>query len=104
MMLLIICSIQNLGGGYAHYEAPILIGDDVMIGADSIILPNVMIGNEVVVGAGSVVVNDIESHSVSVGIPCKKIGTFDEFCNKRRLITNKNCNELWEEFVERRKM
>ena len=75
-----------------------------MIGADSIILPNVMIGNEVVVGAGSVVAKDIESHSVAAGIPCKKIGTFDAFCDKRRLITNKNCNQLWEEFVARRKM
>ena len=43
------------------------------IGAGAIICPNVKIGDNVVVGAGSVVVKDVESNSVVAGCPAKEI-------------------------------
>ena len=36
-------------------------------------MPGVTIGNDVVIGAGSIVVHDIPDHSVAVGTPCRVI-------------------------------
>ncbi len=52
---------------------PVIIGDDVWIGARVIILPGVTIGSRVVVGAGSVVTKDLPSNTVCAGIPCRVI-------------------------------
>lgn len=60
------------------------IGDDVFIGALSIVLPNVRIGNKVIVGAGSVVTKDIPDNSVAVGNPARVIGTYDDFVSKNK--------------------
>ena len=52
---------------------PIVIGNHVWIGANSVVLPGVIIGDNVVIGAGSVVTKDIPSHSIAVGNPCRVI-------------------------------
>ncbi len=68
-----------LGLEFAH---PITIGDDVWIGANVTVLPNVKIGNNVIIGAGSVVTKDIPDNVIAVGNPCKilrKIETADKF-------------------------
>jgi maltose O-acetyltransferase len=62
----------------------VIIGDDVFVGAGSIILPNVKIGSRVIIGAGSVVTRDIPDNSVAVGNPAKVIGTFDDYERKRK--------------------
>lgn len=49
----------------------IVVGDDVWISADSIILKDVRIGKRVVVGAKSVVTKNLESNGVYVGSPAK---------------------------------
>lgn len=49
------------------------IGRDCVIGINAIILPGVTIGNEVVVGAGSIVTMDIPSNSIVVGNPARVI-------------------------------
>ena len=51
--------------------APVTIGDDVWIGAGSIILPGVTIGDNTVIGAGSVVTKSIPANVVAVGVPCR---------------------------------
>ena len=61
----------------------IIIGNNVFIGADSIILPGVIIGDNCVIGAGSIVTKNLESGYVYAGVPAKKIGTFDDFLSKR---------------------
>jgi len=53
--------------------APIIIEDDVFIGANSIILKGVRIGKGAVVGAGSVVTKNIPDGEVWAGNPAKKI-------------------------------
>lgn len=60
------------------------IGNNVFVGANSIILPNVKIGSDVVIGAGSVVVKDIPSNSVAVGNPCRVISTYDDYIEKSK--------------------
>lgn len=52
---------------------PIVIGNDVWIGANVIILPGVHVGNGAVLSAGSVVVHDVEPYAIVGGIPAKVI-------------------------------
>lgn len=54
-------------------SAPIQIGDDVLIGARTIVLKGVKIGARSIIGAGSVVTKDIPSDSIAAGNPCKVI-------------------------------
>lgn len=58
----------TIGGRSGHLEVPI-IGDNCMIGAGARVLGPIRIGNNVDIGANSVVLTDIPSHSVIAGIP-----------------------------------
>ena len=70
----IISSIHSHNNHSKHDKtSPIIIGNNVFVGANSVILPSVKIGNNVVIGAGSIVVKDIPSNSIAVGNPCKVI-------------------------------
>ena len=52
---------------------PVVIGDDVWIGANAVILPGVTIGRHVVVAAGAVVTKDVPDYCVVAGIPAKVV-------------------------------
>ncbi len=52
---------------------PVEIGDDVWIGAYSVIVAGVKIGEGSVVAAGSVVTKDVKSFSIVGGVPAKLI-------------------------------
>lgn len=56
---------------------PVVIGDDVWIGANSVILPGVTIGSHCVVAAGAVVTKDVPSNTVVGGIPAKVLKTLE---------------------------
>ncbi len=57
-----------------HQPGRIIVGDDVWLGANAVILQNVQIGTGAVIGAGSVVTKDVSAFSVVAGVPAKKIG------------------------------
>lgn len=69
--------------GYTRI-APVNIGNEVFIGAESVILPGVTIGDRIVVGAGSVVTKDLESNGVYVGSPARRICSYDEYIERNR--------------------
>ena len=52
---------------------PIIIEDDVWIGAHVVIMPGVTVGKGSVIGAGAVVSNDIPAYSIAVGVPARVI-------------------------------
>lgn len=52
---------------------PVVIGDDVWIGARTIILPGITIGNGAIVGAGSVVTHDVPAFAICAGNPARVI-------------------------------
>lgn len=54
---------------YPAKTAPVIIGKDCWIGANSTILPGVTIGDYSVVAAGSVVTKDVPSGSLVAGVP-----------------------------------
>lgn len=54
-------------------SSPIIIEDDVWIGAQSIILKGVTIGARAIIGAGSVVTKSIPADCIAGGNPCKVI-------------------------------
>ena len=60
----------------------IKIGNNVFIGARSMILPGITIGNNVVVGAGSTITKDIPDNCVVAGVPARIIKSFDEYKGK----------------------
>ncbi len=61
---------------------PIIVGNDVYIGNNVIILPGVTVGNNVIIGAGAVVSKDIPDNSVAIGVPARVIKTADEYFEK----------------------
>ena len=73
-----------------QYNIPVRIGRNCWLGAGVIIVPGVTIGDNVVIGAGSVVTKDIPDNVVAVGNPCRvlrQVGQHDrEFYFKNRRI------------------
>ena len=62
----------------------VTIGNDVFIGAESVVMPGVTIGNRVIVGANSTVTHDVPDNSVVVGSPARILCTVDEYLDKER--------------------
>ena len=57
----------------------VVIGNDVWIGANAIILPGITIGDGAVIAAGAVVTKDVEAYGIVAGNPAKMIRKrFDE--------------------------
>ena len=57
---------------------PVVIKDDVWIGANAVVLPGVTIGSHAVVAAGAVVTHDVPDNTVVGGVPAKVISTTPE--------------------------
>lgn len=64
------------------------IGNNVFIGAESLVLPGVTIGNNVIIGANSTVTHNIPDNSVAVGSPAKVICSLDDYLNKEKIKMN----------------
>ncbi len=61
-----------------QYNMPVHIGKNCWLGAGVIIVPGITIGDNVVIGAGSVVTKDIPSNVIAVGNPCKILREINE--------------------------
>ena len=57
---------------------PVVIEDDVLLGANVVVLEGVKIGKGAVVAAGSIVVKNVEPHTVVAGVPAKLLKKVDD--------------------------
>ena len=57
---------------------PVIVEDDVLIGANAVVIEGVRIGRGAVVAAGAVVVNDVPENAVVAGCPARVIKRKDE--------------------------
>lgn len=57
-----------------HISGKIIIEDDVWIGANCVITPDVRIGRGAIVGAGAVVTRNVAPFTIVGGVPAKEIG------------------------------
>lgn len=76
--------------------SPVVIGNNVMIGVNSLIMPGVHIGNNVIVAGHSVVTKDIPDGMVVAGVPARPISTLEKFMEglgKREVVETKNMSQ-----------
>lgn len=85
--------------GNCEVYGRIIIGNNVFIGMNSMILPNVRIGSNVIIGAGSVVRHDVPDNSVVMGNPAKVI--FKMSMAKKFIVNDKNLIVNKKEFDEK---
>ena len=57
--------------GYTHKD--VTIGDDVLIGANAVIM-GVNVGEGAVIGAGAIVTKDVDQYAIMSGVPAKCVG------------------------------
>jgi len=69
--------------GYARIGR-VTIGNNVFIGADSVILPGVTIGDNTVIGANSTVTKSISDNVVAAGNPAKVVCSIDDYIRRNR--------------------
>ena len=60
--------------GFLPSKGGIVIGDDVWLGANVVVLDGAMIGEGCVVAAGSVVRGELEPYSIYAGVPAQRVG------------------------------
>lgn len=78
------------GGGWVFrhqypnidYFGKVLIKDNVYIGNNTMIMPGVTIGNDVIIGAGSVVTKSIPDGKIAAGNPARIVGETAAFVGK----------------------
>lgn len=93
-----------------EYNGCIEVLDNVFIGANTTILPNIRIGNNVIIGANSLVTKDIPDGSVVGGVPAKVLMSFEDFISSRKKVQNIKITkykkdyqkDLWDIFYQNR--
>lgn len=56
---------------------PVIIEDDVLVGANAVVIEGVRVGTGAVIAAGAVVIDDVAPHTVVAGSPARKIKDVD---------------------------
>ena len=57
---------------------PVRVGDNVLVGANAVVIEGVQVGDGAVVAAGAVVTKDVPAHTVVAGVPARVIKEIDE--------------------------
>ncbi len=78
---------------------PVRLKDNVFIGHNSILMPNISIGPNAIVAAGALVTRDVPEGKIVSGVPAKVVGSVDTLVAFRELQTK----ELpWFDLLEKR--
>lgn len=65
---------------------PVTIGDNVLVGANAVVLEGVSVGDNAVIAAGAVVTADIPAGAVAAGTPARVIKQVEEMDSAKRAI------------------
>lgn len=84
------CRIFTHGGSfvlrakYPDFDAfgKVIIGDNIYMGNNVMIMPGITIGNNVVIGAGSIVTKNVPDNVIIGGNPARVLNTFDKYEEK----------------------
>ncbi len=57
---------------------PVVVGDNVLVGANAVVIEGVQVGNNAVVAAGALVIEDVPENAVVAGCPARVIKMKDE--------------------------
>lgn len=57
---------------------PVIVEDNVLVGANAVVIEGVHVGRDAVVAAGSVVIEDVPAGAVVAGVPARVIKMKDE--------------------------
>ena len=69
--------------GYAKI-GNVIIGDNVFIGAEAVVLPGVTIGDNCIIGANSTVSRNIPADSVAVGSPARVVCSVSDYVGRNK--------------------
>lgn len=69
--------VKPNGNSHVYETGKIKIGNNVFLGANTVITKAVTIGDNVIVGAGSIVTKDIPSNEIWAGVPARFIKKYD---------------------------
>jgi len=61
--------------------APIVLGDNVFVGTNAVLMPGITVGNNCVIAAGAVVTRDVADGSVVAGVPARRVKSIEEYWN-----------------------
>ena len=75
-------------------QKAVIIGNNVFIGMNAVILPGVTIGDHVIIGAGSIVTKDCPSGGVYAGNPARYIMSIEEFYIRREKVQFDEAKDL----------
>lgn len=92
--------LKNVYGEVLGSSGKVKIGNNVFVGMYTTILKGVCIGDNVIVGANSLVTKNIPSNSVVAGRPAHVIMSLDEYYQKRKSVQSQEAQELVKEFRE----
>jgi 2,3,4,5-tetrahydropyridine-2-carboxylate N-succinyltransferase/tetrahydrodipicolinate N-acetyltransferase len=67
---------------------PVIIEDDVLVGANAVVLEGVRVGKGAVVAAGAIVIEDVPDNAVVAGIPAKLIKMKDEKAKQKTALVD----------------
>ena len=62
----------------AMHPKPVVLGENVWVGAGAIIVPGVTVGDGAVIGAGSIVTRDVKARTIVAGNPARPIRNLTE--------------------------
>jgi acetyltransferase-like isoleucine patch superfamily enzyme len=58
---------------------PIVIGNNVHIGWNAVIMPGVHIGDNVIIGCGAIVTHDVPENEIWAGVPAHRINDINDY-------------------------
>ena len=83
---------EQIGESEAYWLKEIIIGNNVFVGARSVLLPGTKIGDNCIIGAGSVVKGEIPDDSIVLGNPAKRVANIKEWALKKQVLDD----YIWE--------